>query len=1090
MGSMMADVGVRSLARDVEQVFRAGTAAGLSEPELIRRFAEDGNDAAFAAIVERHGPMVLGVCRRILGSVDADDAFQATFLVLVRRRRSLRAAGSLGPWLHGVAWKVATRLRADAARRRLRDPLAARTEAVDFHHSERSAERLELRSILDEEIGRLPEKYRRPVILCDLEGLPQDAAARRLCWPAGVLRGRLDRARLKLRGRLARRGVAPVGAAVAGWLGATETAEAAISPSLRAATATAVARDLAVESVARTVAPSAAARLAGAFVRRQRQMRMIGAAGVLAIAAVVGSAVTIAAGGHPHPSAPTPLAAEPDNEETRDVEISVVGPDGRSIPGAPVSLRTYPVLTSEAVRRGTFARREDDAAIVDADREGRLAVRIPAHGNALDVTVSIPGYGLYTADWLTRIVGQEMPNPLKIELEKAWTVGGVVLDPEGKPIEGARVVVGIAARLQPGERITRYSRPATTTDREGRWRYDRVPESVAEVTASIVLPGLAGSMVKLTRAAAAVEGDSRSANSVTLRRGQGFEGKIRDERGRPIVGARLHVRLMPAARFHEISTGPDGTFRVEGCLPGTTDLLATAPGRAMASRSVAVGSRPVAPIELTLMPARPLRIRILDHTGKPVSNALIDLIRMDGRILPRDLGGVTLHTDADGGWEWAEAPREEISFYLAPPGEVQRTVLKVMARDERQELRLPPPLVIAGRVIDAETRQPVERFRSVPGLAFDRNPKVIWVDWQSTPGVGGTLESRPSQRGDNIRHLVRIEADGYASLESREIRSDEGRVSLDLALTKARGLIGRVIAPDNRPAAGARIAILKGTTGVVITNGDFEAQPMAYRVVNADSEGTFRLSQPKEDFRLAIVHPSGHAWIDSKKDHDWDRVRLVRLEPWSRVEGTFRVGAKPAAHVKLSIDIEEVTDGNQLLAFRQSEATTGPDGRFVFERVFPGRWAIGRWLEPPSVRGAPGAASAVQVPADFPAGQTVHLDLGGTGRAVVGRLRMADGLNQKHPWEHAWISGGTLTEGKDYAPPNFRVTSGPDGSFRIDDLPPGKYRLFGGFHGIVPEAAGPQGHVVSCQLDFEVPPDGQEPAGNAVDLGVLTLDER
>jgi len=201
-----------------------GTVAGLGADSLLARFAARGDEAAFAAIVARHGPMVLGVCRRILGRTDdVEDAFQATFLVFVRKARSIRDGEALGPWLHGVARRVATRARAVAARRRATERIGLDADPAG---PAEDPDRDEVRAVVDEEIGRLPERYRRPVVLCDLEGLTQGEAARSLDWTEGAVRGRLARARGLLRTRLARRGFAAPAGAIAG-LFAADAASAA-----------------------------------------------------------------------------------------------------------------------------------------------------------------------------------------------------------------------------------------------------------------------------------------------------------------------------------------------------------------------------------------------------------------------------------------------------------------------------------------------------------------------------------------------------------------------------------------------------------------------------------------------------------------------------------------------------------------------------------------------------------------------------------------------------------------------------------------------------------------------------------------------
>ncbi len=208
----------------VRRIFDGGSAAGLGSDSLLRRFAATGDEAAFAGIVARHGPTVFAVCRRALRDPhDVEDAFQATFLVFVRRAGSIRDGEGVGPWLHGVARRVSARSRAIAARRRAteRSGLAVEAAAPGV-----DPERGEMTAVVDEEIGRLPERYRRAIVLCDLEGCTQAEAAVRLGWTEGSLRGRLARGRDMLRSRLRRRGlVVPAGAI--GGLAATDAVSAA-----------------------------------------------------------------------------------------------------------------------------------------------------------------------------------------------------------------------------------------------------------------------------------------------------------------------------------------------------------------------------------------------------------------------------------------------------------------------------------------------------------------------------------------------------------------------------------------------------------------------------------------------------------------------------------------------------------------------------------------------------------------------------------------------------------------------------------------------------------------------------------------------
>jgi RNA polymerase sigma factor (sigma-70 family) len=175
------------------------------DTQLLERYLVEREDAAFKALMDRHGPMVLGVCSQLLENPhDAEDAFQATWLILARRADSIRHSESIGPWLHRVAVRIALRARVNACRRRtlrLPDsgPPEGRMPETPFEND---------RQVLQEELERLPENYRSPLVLCYFDGKTNEEAARQLRCPVGTVKGRLWRARELLRGRLTRRGLA------------------------------------------------------------------------------------------------------------------------------------------------------------------------------------------------------------------------------------------------------------------------------------------------------------------------------------------------------------------------------------------------------------------------------------------------------------------------------------------------------------------------------------------------------------------------------------------------------------------------------------------------------------------------------------------------------------------------------------------------------------------------------------------------------------------------------------------------------------------------------------------------------------------
>ena len=222
----------------------------LADADLLQRFVVSRDEIAFAALVHRHGPMVLSVCQRVLGDFhSAEDAFQATFMVLVRKAASLRKRELLGNWLYGVAQRVASKARAKAAafqnrQRELTD--MPRPEPLDDLTWQ------ELRPILDEEIGRLPEKYRAPIVLCYLQGKSHEQAAKELGWPRRSFSSRLDHARDLLRRKLTGRGVALSAGALTATL-AEKTAGEAVGAMLIINTAKAAASVAAGKAVPATI---------------------------------------------------------------------------------------------------------------------------------------------------------------------------------------------------------------------------------------------------------------------------------------------------------------------------------------------------------------------------------------------------------------------------------------------------------------------------------------------------------------------------------------------------------------------------------------------------------------------------------------------------------------------------------------------------------------------------------------------------------------------------------------------------------------------------------------------------------------------
>ena len=412
----------------------------LADAELLGRFLAQRDEAAFEALVRRHGPMVWGICRRLLRDEHAaEDAFQAVFLVLVRSAASIRKQASIASWLHGVARRLALKANARANRQRECESRVEQKASLD------PADEVTLReaqAILDEELARLPEKYRDPIILCCLEGLARDEAAARLGWSATTLKSRLEEARDLLRKRLTRRGLTLPATLSAAFL-APAMSPAAITPLLLATTCRAA--ELLAAGKAAAIAPQVFT-LADAAMRSAPLIR-------LKLLAIFLLALTLAAGAglavYPEPAAQTPDQVRPAPQHSAKQPQAGVDLFGDPLPqGAMARLGTLRWRADGEVRMLAYSPDGKTVAAVagggvylfDAST-GRVMRRIrPSEGNIVRIAFSPDGKRLACACW--GLFGKQRKNVLFWDLRThrktlevdAKEVQWLGWSGEGKPI--------------------------------------------------------------------------------------------------------------------------------------------------------------------------------------------------------------------------------------------------------------------------------------------------------------------------------------------------------------------------------------------------------------------------------------------------------------------------------------------------------------------------------------------------------------------------------------------------------------------------------------------------------------------------------
>ena len=640
-----------------------------TDAALLGRFISEKDERAFAALVYRHGPMVLHVCRRVLGNIhDAEDAFQAVFMVLARKAGTVRPRETLTAWLHGVAHRVALKARS-ARGRRLREIQPMPEPSTDPRSNplaDLSAH--ELFALVDEEVRRLPEVYRLPVILCCLEGRSQEEAARQLGWTPGSVKGRLERGRARLHDRLVRRGLSLSAVLVAAEL-SRGVATAAVVRQLAASTIRSALSFAAGQSALGGASAQAAA-LAGEVVKGIALVKLkIAAALMLTTCLLATGIVQYRAALPPETSAPQVRSSAysskakvartapaflvtngppaPRDEANPRFEVSgrVLDPAGKPFQGAKLYVGYSPRRSEpEAVAhqpayplRATsgpdgrfgfaFTRSELDERYLDASRPVVVAVA--------------DGFGLDWAEIRER-------DELNLKLNEDFPFDGRILDPDRRPVSGAKIFVrevsrysadGLKRFLEDSDRSSGSFKSCrgplagqpsvVTTDAEGRFRLMGVGR---DCLVTVALEGPAIPRTGFT----AVNRDAAAVSAKWIR-GVPFENVIPVQRStRGVVRDKLTGAFVSGMKVSNpiggstTYTDKDGRYELLA-LPQMQKYVVMVqpqdgqPYFAAAAQLPNTAGRNALTADFDLVSGIPLRGRVIDEaTGKPPKRAVLE----------------------------------------------------------------------------------------------------------------------------------------------------------------------------------------------------------------------------------------------------------------------------------------------------------------------------------------------------------------------------------------------------------------------------------------------------------------------------------
>jgi protocatechuate 3,4-dioxygenase beta subunit len=813
-----------------------------------------------------------------------------------------------------------------------------------------------------------------------------------------------------------------------------------------------------------------------------------------------------------------PAADAESKPSTSEFHLTVVGPQGTPLADARVEIRTNPSPTADQITRGKFVKKARYGATAATDDDGRVSVMLPADPARFALNITKLGYGPYWAEWTSDAHPQTRPREFTAQLDAGWSVGGVVVDETGEPIEGVSVHPSIKFKKRPGDTDDLHVGTNISSASDGSWRYDHVPDASAEVHISLDHPDYAPLRQSVPRDGFAIRLDEKPTRRIELKRGLTVSGTVTDETGEPIAGALVRTKFLNDIR--EAKTNDQGEYNLGGCEPRMARIVVSAAGRATDMKELRIDPD-MEPVDFSMQPGGRIRVRVVDEEGKGIPKSRIFFQRWRGRIEYFEFNHVNQYTNDEGIWEWNEAPLDAFEADICRADGMQLPRQQLVAGKD-YVFQPPPALIVSGRVVDAETKQPIKKFRAVPGL---RNPdpriRMNWVPREAYEASDGTY--RLHFRHAYLAHLVRVEAAGYEVAISRDIKSNEGSVEVNFELRRAGDIAATIVTAEGAPAGRAKIALGVAGEQINIRNGDIDDGGTYATRLSAGDDGRFSIPSRDEPFQLVITHAAGFAHLKSSEDPIPDRIVL---NPWARIEGSFRIGPQPAPNIGLWIagpEIHSYGDGVPSI-FTSHKATTGRDGRFVFERVVPGDGLIGRDITWMVNDGATEVTSSVQTFVKFPAGQTTRVNLGGDGHTVVGALvPPADPMRQIY-WNFARVEVTTALQQPQAPEPPAEVANDPvrrqawwqkwsnseggqawrtayeayeqmrrqqpritcsvarDGSFRIDDVPPGDYVL---------RVDRDREHVPGVIRDypFTVPATQDGKPGEPVDLGTLQLDK-
>ena len=579
-------------------------------------------------------------------------------------------------------------------------------------------------------------------------------------------------------------------------------------------------------------------------------------------------------------------------------------------PKRPLAFRVVERASKKPIQGATVLVHAEKGGRLTTDVDGRCVAQINTTlKDDMQFRVSIwkSGYAARSVEFSGRDIRDAKFTSYTMELSKTKPVGGVVVDEEGKPIAGARLIIkAMAIAVEKGRENQLYwGWDPVVTDEHGRWTYDLTPIGLEDernyLVISVAHPDFASYFQESNLPRFSTKALRDRSATIVLKKGRTIAGRVIDSTSKPVANATVRLTTInPSWNPEEAKTDAEGRFRVANAREEVP--------------AIQVFAKEYAPTRLTLddtvdrksltirvSPGRKVEGRAIDTSGKPIAGLGVFAIGPWGFTLAPKTWNPT--TDRDGRFVWEHAPNEAFQLVVMIGGATEEGRFSVAPGQSTVEYKIKHFTHVFGTVADAETGKPIERFRATPvvddGLKSpDDGPRRVSIRENAVEGKDGRFEMKFGLV-EGPKRFVRIEAQGYRATDSSQFSKDDEKTVLAIKLQPAEAVSGTVRDADGKPIAGATVLLALPQNPLTVENGrlrDDRYVRLQGEKIETRADGRFSFIRPAGPFKLLVLCDQGIALLPSE---ELDKPRDVTIKPWGRIEGQVFVGRKPDAGAKV-----------------------------------------------------------------------------------------------------------------------------------------------------------------------------------------------